>query len=141
MGIKSLSEINIDLEAELRKTAMHDTEIAPDGFHAQKIDNLTRFTSMWPKTFPPMEPNTPIYWLVDLLTTMITEHQMEPLKGRLKDHVEDVVAKEVHAPDMKKQIEYYIEETVKSKIKEYFQRETEKEHVMKTVFADEIKDL
>jgi hypothetical protein len=69
------------------------------------------------------------------------EYQMEPLKGRLKDHIEDVVAKEIHSEEIKKQVEYYIEHMVKEKIKEYFNRETEKEHMMKTVFADELKDL
>lgn len=135
-----LSKISLDLDRSLREAAS-DSEIAPDGFHAKKIENLTRFTSQWPKEFPPIEPNTPIYWLVDLLTTMITEHEMEPLKGKMKDHVEDVVAKLVHSDEIKKQMDYYIEETVKAKIKEYFNRETEKEHMMKTAFADELEKL
>lgn len=140
LGDIDLSKINIDLDKSLRDAA-HEDDIAPDGFHAMKVENTHRFLGMWPKNFPPIEPNTPMYWLIDMLTTMITEHQMEPLKGRLKDHVEDVVAKEIHSAELQKQIVYYIDESVKAKMAEYFKLNEHREETIRSAFADELKDL
>jgi len=135
-----LSKINIDLDRALREAA-HDGTVAPDGFHAKKLENMQRFVGTWPKTFPPIEPNTPIYWLVDMLTTMITEHELEPLQRGVKDLVEDVVAKELHSPEIKKQMDYYIETTVRNKIKEYFIKHDLEANTMANSFVDELKDL
>lgn len=136
-----LSKINIDLDRALREAAADPEGLAPDGFHEKKLENMQRFVGTWPKTFPPIEPNTPIYWLVDLLSTMITEHELEPLQRGVKELVEDVVAKELHSPEIKKQMDCYIETTVKNKIKEYFTRQDLEANTMANSFVDELKDL
>lgn len=132
-----LSKINIDLDKALRDAASEP--IAPDGFHAQKIDNMQRFLGKWPKTFPPIEPNTPIYWLVDLLSTMITEHQMEPLKKVTEERLDGIVADQI-SPYLKK-MDDIIEKVVASRVEAYFKKEIEKETITARTFADELEGL
>ncbi len=131
------SDISRALE-ESFKDAMKDP--APEGFSVQKMDNFKRFKSMWPKEFPPIEANTPMWWLIDLLSTMITEMQMEPLK-HIGDRVSDVVAKELHSKTIKDEINYYIQEQVKTQLEEFFKYNQDKESKMRAGFLSDLEKL
>ena len=41
--------------------ALGSMDIAPEGFNDLKVENFKRFKSVWPKEFPPIEPNTPMW--------------------------------------------------------------------------------
>lgn len=117
-------------------------EIAPEGFNDAKMDNFKRFKSVWPKEFPPIEPNTPMWWLIDIMSTMLTEMQLEPANNkRINDIVSDVVAKELHSKEIKKEIDYYIEQQVKQKLEEYFKKNDDKEKLMRDAFLSDLDKL
>jgi hypothetical protein len=132
--------MNEDASLALR-SALRELDIAPEGFNDMKIENFKRFKSVWPKEFPPIEPNTPMWWLIDIIAQAITEIQLEPLKTIKNDVVSDVVAKEIHSESMQKEIRFYIEKMVESKIEEYLKKNQEKEVLLNKAFIEGLESI
>jgi hypothetical protein len=74
--------MNEDASLALRSALL---DIAPEGFNDMKIENFKRFKSVWPKEFPPIEPNTPMWWakVITIASIMIKEEGPPPIPKQL----------------------------------------------------------
>jgi len=132
--------VSPDISKALEEALAKPQDLAPDGFSAKQMDNFARFKDMWPKAFPPIEPNTPMWFLINMLSTMITEMQMEPLKY-IGDRVQDIAAKEMHSKQIKDDINYYIDQQVKTQLEEFFKYNQDKEAKMREGFLSDLESL
>lgn len=122
--------------------ALGNVDIAPEGFNDLKVENFKRFKSVWPKEFPPIEPNTPMWWLIDIIAQAITEMQLEPLKNKdFNDLVSDIVAKEFHKKEIQNEIKFYVEKSIENKIEDYFKKHKEKEATAAKAFIEGLESL
>ena len=116
-------------------------DVKPEGFNDLKIKLFKNIKNRWPKEFPPIEPNTPMWWLVDIMADVLAEATITPLSVIPEEAVIAAIEKFIVDQGVGKMIEQKIDEVVNNQINSYFLRKTEKQEQLKEAFLEDLEKL